>query len=83
MSASPAAAVGRNSPCPCGSGRRYKDCHGSVQPAGTGFAPRPSYRPDGPDWRGVDEAQQESLGRSMDEALAAQNAGDDRTAERL
>ena len=20
--------VGRNSPCPCGSGRRYKDCHG-------------------------------------------------------
>lgn len=83
MSASPAAAVGRNSPCPCGSGRRYKDCHGSVQPAGAGFAPRPSYRPDGPDWRGVDEAQQESLGRSMDEALAAQNAGDDRTAERL
>jgi hypothetical protein len=19
--------VGRNSPCPCGSGRKYKDCH--------------------------------------------------------
>jgi tetratricopeptide (TPR) repeat protein len=21
---------GRNSPCPCGSGKRYKDCHGSI-----------------------------------------------------
>jgi hypothetical protein len=24
--------VGRNAPCPCGSGRRYKDCHGALQP---------------------------------------------------
>jgi glycosyltransferase involved in cell wall biosynthesis len=23
-------AVGRNEPCPCGSGRRYKDCHGTL-----------------------------------------------------
>src|SRR5262245_34454122 len=23
---------GRNSPCPCGSGRRYKDCHGALAP---------------------------------------------------
>ena len=23
----------RNAPCPCGSGRRYKDCHGSFDPA--------------------------------------------------
>ena len=22
------AAIARNAPCPCGSGRRYKDCHG-------------------------------------------------------
>ena len=22
--------VGRNEPCPCGSGRKYKDCHQSV-----------------------------------------------------
>ena len=21
--------VGRNDPCPCGSGRKYKQCHGS------------------------------------------------------
>ncbi|MDQ6816460.1 MAG: preprotein translocase subunit SecA [Actinomycetota bacterium] len=25
----PAAAVGRNDPCPCGSGRKYKKCHGA------------------------------------------------------
>lgn len=24
-------AVGRNDPCPCGSGKKYKDCHGSGQ----------------------------------------------------
>jgi glycosyltransferase involved in cell wall biosynthesis len=23
--------VGRNEPCPCGSGKRYKDCHGSLR----------------------------------------------------
>ncbi len=25
-------AVGRNDPCPCGSGRKYKSCHGAVVP---------------------------------------------------
>jgi tetratricopeptide (TPR) repeat protein len=25
------APVGRNQPCPCGSGRRYKDCHGKLE----------------------------------------------------
>ena len=26
--------VGRNEPCPCGSGRKYKHCHGALQRAG-------------------------------------------------
>ena len=30
--------VGRNDPCPCGSGKRYKHCHGAV--GGAGAAPR-------------------------------------------
>jgi len=25
----------RNAPCPCGSGKRFKDCHGALQPATT------------------------------------------------
>ncbi|HSV20820.1 MAG TPA: tetratricopeptide repeat protein [Casimicrobiaceae bacterium] len=29
-----AAPASRNAPCPCGSGRRYKDCHGAFTPAG-------------------------------------------------
>jgi predicted O-linked N-acetylglucosamine transferase (SPINDLY family) len=31
----------RNAPCPCGSGKRYKDCHGALQPplATGGVAP--------------------------------------------
>jgi preprotein translocase subunit SecA len=28
--AKPAAKVGRNEPCPCGSGRKYKKCHGAA-----------------------------------------------------
>ncbi|HAX92454.1 MAG TPA: hypothetical protein DCY25_00660, partial [Bacteroidales bacterium] len=32
--------VGRNDPCPCGSGKKYKNCHGSTQPsAPAGQAP--------------------------------------------
>lgn len=27
--------VGRNDPCPCGSGKKYKQCHGSVSKTGT------------------------------------------------
>ena len=23
--------VGRNDPCPCGSGKRFKDCHGKLK----------------------------------------------------
>ena len=23
--------VGRNDPCPCGSGKKYKNCHGAVR----------------------------------------------------
>ena len=28
--------VGRNDPCPCGSGRKYKKCCGTQQPASAG-----------------------------------------------
>ena len=27
--------VGRNEPCPCGSGRKYKHCHGAIQRSGS------------------------------------------------
>jgi tetratricopeptide (TPR) repeat protein len=30
--------VGRNDPCPCGSGRRYKQCHGAIGSDATGSA---------------------------------------------
>ena len=34
--------VGRNDPCPCGSGKKYKKCHGAEGgPAGGGGAKRP------------------------------------------
>ena len=35
----PVAKVGRNSPCPCGSGEKYKRCHGNLA------APQPAASP--------------------------------------
>jgi glycosyltransferase involved in cell wall biosynthesis len=80
--------VSRNDPCPCGSGRRYKDCHGSrragAQPAATPLAPRTSaYRAPGDDWSGLDEATRDRLGAIMERALQEQLAQRVRDAERL
>ena len=33
--------VGRNDPCPCGSGKRYKQCHGAIGSDATGSAKGP------------------------------------------
>jgi hypothetical protein len=79
--------VSRNDPCPCGSGRRYKDCHGSLragaQPT-TALAPRTSaYRAPGDDWAGLDEATRDRLGAIMERALQEQLAQRVRDAERL
>lgn len=80
--------VSRNDPCPCGSGRRYKDCHGSLragaQPATTPLASRTSaYRAPGDDWAGLDEATRDRLGAMMERALQEQLAQRVRDAERL
>jgi uncharacterized protein YecA (UPF0149 family) len=30
--------TGRNAPCPCGSGKKFKRCHGSIEMEAAGFA---------------------------------------------
>jgi preprotein translocase subunit SecA len=41
--------IGRNDPCPCGSGKKYKKCHGApVPPAGGGQKAGASGKPAGP-----------------------------------
>ncbi|HLW13324.1 MAG TPA: SEC-C metal-binding domain-containing protein, partial [Casimicrobiaceae bacterium] len=30
--------VGRNEPCPCGSGKRYKQCHGAISASATSIS---------------------------------------------
>jgi SEC-C motif/Tetratricopeptide repeat len=55
--------VGRNDRCPCGSGKRYKDCHGVLQP-GTLHTSGPS----------VDLAQQD-IEALMQKALLLQQEG--------
>ena len=80
--------VSRNDPCPCGSGRRYKDCHGSLR-AGAQLATTPParrasvYRAPGDDWAGLDEDTRDRLGAMMERALQEQLAQRVRDAERL
>ena len=79
-------AVARNDPCPCGSGRRYKDCHGSLRgtPPGTPLAPvgRSRYRPAGDDWSELSEEDRDRLGVVMEKALEHQLQQRMREAER-
>jgi tetratricopeptide (TPR) repeat protein len=53
--------VGRNAPCPCGSGKRYKECHGAILASGTAESPA--------------LAQPASVSQIMREALLAQQDG--------
>lgn len=80
--------VSRNEPCPCGSGRRFKDCHGSLragpQPgAAQAIARKSRYRPGGDDWAHLADDAQDRLGALMERALAEQTAQRVREAERL
>jgi tetratricopeptide repeat protein/SEC-C motif-containing protein len=64
--------VGRNQPCPCGSGRRYKECHGAIDAAGAQHAAAPSVA-SAPSW----------VPQTMAAALAAQKRGQSREAVAL
>jgi hypothetical protein len=54
---------GRNSPCPCGSGKRYKECHGSFNVGAPDPVPR------------LESGQQSELARLMRDALLLQQEG--------
>ena len=75
--------VARNAPCPCGSGRRYRDCHGALAAPREAPPVEASYRPAGPDWDDVDAATRARLAASMEAALARQSSGDLAGAARL
>jgi tetratricopeptide (TPR) repeat protein len=53
--------VGRNASCPCGSGKRYKECHGAILASGSAESPA--------------LAQPASVSQIMREALLAQQDG--------
>jgi hypothetical protein len=79
--------VSRNAPCPCGSNKRYKECHGAVAAP---FLPPPGtlealptmdgeqslYRPSGPDWDHLPEVERAACGILMQRALQKQQAGE-------
>ena len=44
--AAPAERAGRNDPCPCGSGRKFKQCCGAAHPAAAAASPPRGPRPD-------------------------------------
>src|SRR5215217_1759981 len=53
-------AISRNAPCPCGSGRRYKECHGAIET---------------PPVNGQEDRRRNQRHALLHEALAAQQAG--------
>ena len=81
------APVSRNAPCPCGSGRRYRECHGAIDTSRSPTAPRTTaaatYRPRGSDWDGIDPAERARLAELMDTALARQASNDQSGAARI
>ena len=64
--------VGRNEPCPCGSGRRYKECHGAIVAVAATGAAAPVTSP-APSW----------VPQTMRAALRAQRRGVSDEASRL
>ncbi|HZI82893.1 MAG TPA: SEC-C metal-binding domain-containing protein [Casimicrobiaceae bacterium] len=70
----------RNALCPCGSGRRYKDCHGAIgagraaSTVGATLPGRSAYRPSGPDWAQLSEPERSACGALMELALKEQLA---------
>jgi hypothetical protein len=70
-----AAPTSRNSPCPCGSGLRYKDCHGSLAAPAAPAGARSAYRPPGEEWSHLDAAARDACGAAMETALGHQTAG--------
>ncbi len=78
MSDAVSAPVSRNSPCPCGSGLRYKACHGALGATDPGQAAPPrqsTYRAPGGEWADLDDAMRDLLGARMERALSMQMAG--------
>ena len=75
-------AVGRNDPCPCGSGKRYKQCHGAI-----GRNPHPSAAPASASTRAMAGAAAPAASEASATALAQQGVaahqrGDTDAAER-
>jgi tetratricopeptide (TPR) repeat protein len=52
---------GRNDPCPCGSGKKYKRCHGLVQPVSAPSMPSGYARAASPDPQALLEAAQKRV----------------------
>jgi len=76
-------AVARNRPCPCGSGRRFKDCCGSLGRVSAAAPVIPGYRPSGTDWASLGESDRVALATMMETALRQQQSGDPAVAAAL
>ncbi len=63
------AGIGRNDPCPCGSGRRYKQCHGAVG-SGAAFTQSPT-TPDSLVARALEAHRRGDLDRAQSDYRAA------------
>jgi tetratricopeptide (TPR) repeat protein len=63
--------VGRNDPCPCGSGKRFKQCHGAVGSAASNAPVAPPPSPDALTARGMQAHQRGDLAAAERDYRAA------------
>jgi tetratricopeptide (TPR) repeat protein len=75
-------AVGRNDPCPCGSGKRYKQCHGAIATPGAARAPDTPVRVAGTGTAPTKVAGAASAKALAQRGLASHQRGDLASAER-
>ncbi|HEX3633784.1 MAG TPA: DUF5672 family protein, partial [Casimicrobiaceae bacterium] len=68
-------AAGRNDPCPCGSGKRYKNCHGALDSASPPAIPAPATHPD--------SAPSPATEHRVHQAIALHQRGDTAAAEQV
>ena len=66
-------AAGRNDPCPCGSGKRYKNCHGALGATHPPAIPAPAAPPGSPASVAMDQRVQQAISlHQRGDAVAAE-----------
>src|SRR5262249_19850114 len=65
----------RSAPCPCGSGKRFKDCHGAIRPSAASLVQQALDKLQARDFAGAEASLQEARRLEPDEPRIYANLG--------